>query len=43
MDRGGKGTLSYVKGTVPCSALFSISSAQSTCFRQIPGMRGAHV
>ena len=35
--------LSYVKGTVPCLALFSILSAQSTCFRQNPSMRGAYV
>ena len=33
----------YVKGIVPCSAPFSILNAQSTCFRQILGMRGAHV
>ena len=33
----------YVKGKVPCSASFSILSPQSTCFRQISGMQGAHV
>ena len=28
---------------MPCSAPFSILSAQSTCFRRISGMQGAHV
>ena len=43
MDRGGKERLSYVKGTVPCSAPFSILRAQSTYFKQISGMHNAHV
>ena len=43
MDEGGKGRLLYVKGTVPCSAPFSILSAQSMCSRQILGMRGARI
>ena len=42
-DRRGKGRLLYVKGTMPCSTPFSILSTQSTYFRQIPGMWGAHV
>ena len=42
-DRGGKERLWYIKGTMPCSTSLSILSIQSTCFRHILGVRGAHV